>query len=71
MEYGKKMNQDLCVEFWKVDNELSGSWAQMRKNLHYKKPDPKDVHRRFFSKHTDAIDFARSMHDQGYFIKTF
>ena len=42
------MNKEMCVEYWKIDKKESGSWAQMSENLHYIKPDPKDISRRYF-----------------------
>ena len=65
------MNKEMCVEYWKIDKKESGSWAQMSENLHYIKPDPKDISKRFFPNYAAAMDFAKSMHDQGYHTKIF
>ena len=65
------MSHELCVEYWKSDNKESGSWAQMRENLHFIKPDPKDISRRYFPNYKAAMSFAKSMHSQGYFTKIF
>ena len=65
------MNKEMCVEFWKVDKKVSGSWAQMSENLPYTEPAPKDVSRRYFSNHEAATEFAKSLNDQGYHTKIF
>ena len=65
------MNKEMCVEYWKIDKKESGSWAQMSENLHYIKPDPKSISRRYFPNYAGAMEFAKSMHDQGYLTKIF
>ena len=61
------MRHDLCVEFWKNENinELTNA-AVMSKNLHYIKPDPKDISRRYFSDYKSASKFAKSIFEYGY-----
>ena len=61
----------MCVEYWKIDKKESGSWAQMSENLHYIKPDPKSISRRYFPNHKAAMEFANSMNEQGYLTKIF
>ena len=56
----------MCVEYWKIDKKESGSWAQMSENLHYIKPDPKDISRRYFSDYKSASKFAKSIFEYGY-----
>ena len=65
------MNKEMCVEYWKIDKKESGSWAQMSENLHYIKPDPKSISRRFFPNHKAAMVFSKSMHEQGYLTRIF
>ena len=65
------MNKEMCVEYWKIDKKESGSWAQMSENLHYIKPDPKSISRRYFPNHKAAMEFANSMNEQGYLTKIF
>ena len=59
-----KMN--IWVEFWQNPNTQSGSHAQMSENMSIYKPDPKDIQRRFFDKHEDAIDFTKRKNTEGY-----
>ena len=59
-----KMN--IWVEWWKIPNTNSGSHAQMSKNITIHKPDPKDIQRRFFDKHEDAVDFTKRKNTEGY-----
>ena len=59
-----KMN--IWVEWWRRTNTKSGSHAQMSKNITIHKPDPKDIQRRFFDKHEDAIDFTKRKNIEGY-----
>ena len=53
----------MCVEYWKNENinELTNA-AVMSKNLHYIKPDPKSISRRYFPNHEAAMEFANSMY---------
>ena len=66
------MNKEMCVEYWKNENinELTNA-AVMSKNLHYIKPDPKSISRRYFPNHVAAMDFANKMHGQGYLTRVF
>ena len=59
-----KMN--IWVEWWRKTNTNGGSHAQMSKNITIHKPDPKDIQRRFFDKHEDAIDFTKRKNTEGY-----
>ena len=59
-----KMN--IWVEWWRRTNTNGGSHAQMSKNITIHKPDPKDIQRRFFDKHEDAIDFTKRKNTEGY-----
>ena len=59
-----KMN--IWVEWWRKTNTNGGSHAQMSKNITIHKPDPKDIQRRFFDKHEDAVDFTKRKNTEGY-----
>ena len=62
-EVGKMI---IWVEWWRRTNTNSGSHAQMSKNITIHKPDPKDIQRRFFDKHEDAVDFTKRKNTEGY-----
>ena len=66
------MRHDLCVEYWKNENinELTNA-AVMNKNLHYIKPDPNTISRRYFPNYEAAMDFANRMHGQVYLTRVF
>ena len=55
-----------CVEYWKVPKKSEGSHAQMREQLKWVKPDPKDISRRYFSDYKSANKFAKSIFEYGY-----
>ena len=55
-----------CVEYWKVLKKTEGSHAQMREQLKWVKPDPKDISRRYFSDYKSANKFAKSIFEYGY-----
>ena len=59
-----KMN--IWVEWRRKTNTNGGSHAQMSKNITIHKPDPKDIQRRFFDKHEDAVDFTKRKNTEGY-----
>ena len=59
-----KMN--IWVEGWRITNTNGGSHAQMSNNITIHKPDPKDIQRRFFDKHEDAVDFTKRKNTEGY-----
>ena len=54
-----------CVEYWNIPKRREGSHAQMSEQLKFVKPDPKDIHRRYFDKYESATKFAQSMFDSG------
>ena len=54
-----------CVEYWSIPKKRVGSHAQMSEQLKFVKPDPKDIHRRYFDKYESATIFAQSMFDSG------
>ena len=57
---------NIWVEWWKIPNTISGSHAQMSENITIHKPAPKDIQRRFFDKHEDAVDFTKRKNTEGY-----
>jgi hypothetical protein len=54
------------VEYWKVEQKVGGSHAQMSENIPIIKPDPKDISRRYFSDHKSASKFVKSIFDKGF-----
>ena len=55
-----------CVEYWKVPKKTEGSHAQMREQLKWVEPDPKDISRRYFSDYKSANKFVKSIFEYGY-----
>ena len=58
-----------CVEYWKVEQKVGGSHAQMREQLHWVEPDPKIVSRRYFSTITAATEFAKTIEKDGQMVR--
>ena len=54
------------VEYWKVEQKVGGSHAQMREQLKWVKPDPKDISRRYFTDYKSAKRFVKSIFEYGY-----
>jgi len=54
------------VEYWKVEQKVGGSHAQMREQPKWVKPDPKDISRRYFTDYKSAKRFTKSIFDYGY-----
>ena len=55
-----------CVEYWKVEQKVGGSHAQMREQPKWVKPDPKDISRRYFTDYKSAKRFTKSIFDYGF-----
>ena len=55
-----------CIEYWKAPKKTEGSHAQMREQLKWVKPDPKDISRRYFTDYKSASKFAKSIFEYGY-----
>ena len=55
-----------CVEYWKVEQKVGGSHAQMREQPKWVKPDPKDISRRYFTDYKSAKRFTKSIFEYGY-----
>ena len=55
-----------CIEYWKAPKKTEGSHAQMREQLKWVKPDPKDISRTYFSDYKSASKFAKSIFEYGY-----
>ena len=55
-----------CIEYWKAPKRTEGSHAQMREQLKWVKPDPKNISRRYFSDYKSASKFAKSIFEYGY-----
>ena len=54
------------VEYWKVEQKVGGSHAQMSENIPIIKPDPKDISRRYFTDYKSAKRFTKSIFDYGF-----
>ena len=55
-----------CIEYWKAPKKTEGSHAQMREQLKWVKPDPKDISRRYFTDYKSAKRFVKSIFEYGY-----
>ena len=55
-----------CIEYWKVEQKVGGSHAQMREQPKLVKPDPKDISRRYFTDYKSAKRFTKSIFEYGY-----
>ena len=55
-----------CVEYWKAPKKTEGSHAQMREQLKWVKPAPKDISRRYFTDYKSAKRFTKSIFEYGY-----
>ena len=55
-----------CVEYWKAPKKTEGSHAQMREQLKWVKPDPKDISRRYFTDYKSTKRFVKSIFEYGY-----
>jgi len=55
-----------CVEYWKAPKKTEGSHAQMREQLKWVKPDPKNISRRYFTDYKSAKRFVKSIFEYGY-----
>ena len=53
------------VDYWSIPKKHGGSHAQMREQLQFVKPDPKDIHRRYFYNYKEAVRFAQAIRDSG------
>ena len=53
------------VDYWSIPKIHGGSHAQMREQPKFVKPDPKDIHKRYFDDYKSATSFAQSMFDSG------
>ena len=61
---------NIWVEYWKKENKISkNNHAQMRENSKWVEPDRKDVRTRFCQSRKDASAFAKSMQEQGYYVR--
>ena len=56
---------NYCVEYWKVEQKVGGSHAQMSEYIPYIKPDPKDISRRYFTDYKSAKRFTKSIFNSG------
>ena len=61
---------NIWVEYWKKENKISkNNHAQMRENSKWVEPDRKDIRTRFCQSSKDASAFAKSIQEQGYYVR--
>ena len=54
------------VEYFKREEPIKNTPAQMRENLKWIIPDSKDIFKRFCQTKEDAVVFARSLEERGF-----
>ena len=60
---------NIWIEYWKKEEKSKNTHAQIRENVKWVEPDPKDVHKRFCQSREDANKYAKSMEEQGYHVR--
>ena len=56
---------NIWIEYWKKEEDRKNTHAQMRENLKWE--EPKEKQKRYFDKRKDAMDFANSLGERGYY----
>ena len=56
----------IWVEYWKTIDKRWKNPAQIRERAKYIPPDPKHIHKRFFSNREEAYQFSSRMFDAGF-----
>ena len=57
---------NIWIEYWEKSKEPSkNTYAQLRENLKWE--EPKEKQKRYFDKRKDAMDFANSLGERGYY----
>ena len=59
---------NIWIEFWKKEDNLKNTHAQMRENVKWVDPDPKEIIKRFCQSREDANKYANSLQEQGYHV---
>ena len=61
---------NIWVEYWERPNTISlNTHAQMRENVKWVEPVPKQIHRRFCPNIEEAQRFAKSMEEREYYTR--
>ena len=59
---------NIWIEFWKKEDNRKNTHAQMRENVKWVDPDPKEIIKRFCQSREDANKYANSLQEQGYHV---
>ena len=57
---------NIWVEWFKQKESQKNTWAQSRESVKWSPPKSSEIHRRFFDKHIDAVEFAKRKNEEGY-----
>ena len=57
---------NICIEYWKKEENRKNTHAQMRENAKWVEPDPKKIIKRFCQSREDANRYAKSLQEQDY-----
>ena len=57
---------NIWIEYWKKEDNRKNTHAQMRENVKWVDPDPKEIIKRFCQSREDAVIYANSLQEQGY-----
>ena len=57
---------NIWIEYWKKEEDRKNTHAQMRENVKWVDPDPKEIIKRFCQSREDANKYANSLQEQGY-----
>ena len=57
---------NIWIEYWKKEDNRKNTHAQMRENVKWVDPDPKEIIKRFCQSREDANKYANSLQEQGY-----
>ena len=59
---------NIWIEYWKKEDNRKNTHAQMRENVKWIDPDPKEIIKRFCQSREDANKYANSLQEQGYHV---
>ena len=59
---------NIWIEYWKKEDNRKNTHAQMRENVKWVDPDPKEIIKRFCQSREDANIYAKSLQEQGYHV---
>ena len=60
---------NIWIEYWKKEEKSKNTHAQMRENVKWADPDPKEIIKRFCQSREEAQRYAKSLNDQGYHVQ--